>query len=280
MINYLKTLPQYFIPQKALSKLLGHLANQKFGHQQIIKWFIKNYNVDMSEAKHSDIKYYKSFNDFFIRQLKDGARPIEPSKHIMISPVDGKVSQLGKIHAGRIIQAKGRDYSVSELLGNKNAYSSSFNEGSFATLYLSPKDYHRVHMPINGTLKEMTYIPGDLFAVKPSTADTVPNLFSRNERLVMFFETDNGPLALVMVGAMIVGNIATIWQGTLPRSNKIKHWQYPNDSVKNVTFNKGDELGHFKLGSTVVLLTGKKFSHHWHTDLSPNSPIKLGQRIN
>lgn len=280
MLNFLKTLPQYLVPQKLLSSILGKLASQGFAHQTVIKWFVKHYQVDMSQAKESDIKHYKSFNDFFIRELKEDARPFDDADNIMVSPVDGKVSQIGKTTAGRIIQAKGRDYSVTELLGGNLTTCDDFMEGKFTTLYLSPRDYHRIHMPIDGTLKEMTYIPGDLFAVKPVTAETVPNLFARNERLVIIFETELGPLALVMVGAMIVGNMSTVWSGELPRSKEVRHWKYPNVKFQNITFKKGQEIGHFKLGSTVILLTSNQATNfNWDDNLNANSPIQLGQSI-
>jgi phosphatidylserine decarboxylase len=279
VINFLKTLPQYFIPKSLLSSLLGKLANQSISHQTIIKWFVKSYGVDMSEALHTNINHYKSFNDFFIRELAPNARPINTTPHIMASPVDGCVSQLGAIKSGRIVQAKGRDYSILELLGGLKKQEKLFLEGNFITLYLSPKDYHRVHMPIDGKLLSMTYIPGTLFAVKPCTAESVSNLFARNERLAMLFETNKGPLAVIMVGAMIVGNMATVWQGTLPRTKKIQEWHYPNEQVTDVNFKKGQELGHFKLGSTVILLSGKNFAHHWRASLGPNSSIKMGQQL-
>lgn len=279
MINFLKTLPQYLLPKPLLSELIGKLASMKTNHKAAIKWFIKTYDVNMSEAKYPDVEHYKSFNDFFIRELADGIRPIHPTPHQMASPVDGKVSQLGPIKSGRIIQAKGRDYSILELLGGEKTQEKLFLEGNFITLYLSPKDYHRVHMPIDGKLLSTTYIPGDLFAVKPSAVDSVPNLFARNERLVMLFETHKGPLAVIMVGAMIVGNMATVWQGTLPRQKSTQQWHYPNEDLKDVNFKKGQELGHFKLGSTVILLSGRNFAHHWRASLGPNSPIKMGQQL-
>lgn len=262
-----------------LSDLIGKLANMSSNHHAVIKWFIKTYGVDMSEAKYPDVYHYKSFNDFFIRELADGVRTIHSTPHQMASPVDGRVSQLGPIKSGRIVQAKGRNYSILELLGGKKEQEKLFLEGNFITLYLSPKDYHRIHMPIDGKLLSMTYIPGDLFAVKPSAVESVPNLFARNERLVMLFETQKGPLAVIMVGAMIVGNMATVWQGTLPRQKDIQQWQYPNDSLKDINFKKGQELGHFKLGSTVILLSGRNFTHHWRASLGPSSPIKMGQQL-
>ncbi len=279
MIDFLKTLPQYLIPKQFISSLLGRLASQTRGQQAVIKWFVKHYNVNMSEAKHSNISHFKNFNDFFIRELNANARPIDKTAHAMASPVDGCVSQLGTIKSGRIIQAKGRDYSILELLGGIDEQQKLFLEGHFITLYLSPKDYHRIHMPIDGTLQEMTYIPGNLFAVKPSTVNAVPNLFARNERLVMLFETSKGPLAVIMVGAMVVGSMSTVWQGTLTRSSTVVRWQYPSENVKDVQFKKGQELGHFKVGSTVILLTSKNFTHHWRANFGQSSEIKMGQRL-
>lgn len=279
MINFLKTLPQYLIPKSLISAMLGKLADKSMSHQFVIKWFVKHYKVNMQEAKYPDLAHYQSFNEFFIRELDPKVRPIHPTPHLMVSPVDGCVSQLGPIKSGRIIQAKGRDYSILELLGGFKDQEKLFLDGKFITLYLSPKDYHRVHMPIDGKLLSMTYIPGSLFAVKPSAVLSVPNLFARNERLVMLFETAKGPLAVIMVGAMIVGSMSTVWQGDLPRQDKIQQWFYPSNTVSNVDFKKGQELGHFKLGSTVILLSGRNFSQHWRASLGPNSTIKMGQQL-
>ena len=279
MINFLKTLPQYLVPKSRLSAMLGKLADKSMSKQSFIQWFVKHYKVNMQEAKYPDLAHYQSFNEFFIRELDRKVRPIHSTPHLMASPVDGCVSQLGKIKSGRIVQAKGRDYSILELLGGFKDQEKLFLDGKFITLYLSPKDYHRVHMPIDGKLQSMTYIPGSLFAVKPSAVLSVPNLFARNERLVMLFETAKGPLAVIMVGAMIVGSMSTVWHGDLPRQDKIQQWFYPNGTLTDVEFKKGQELGHFKLGSTVILLNGRNFSQHWRASLGPNSTIKMGQQL-
>ncbi len=274
MFDKLRTLGQYIVPQKLLTGTMGALASQSYLHQQAIKWFISHYQVDMSQAEFSDPSHYQTFNDFFIRQLKDNARPIDDAS-TFVSPVDGMISQLGDIDNNRLIQAKGRDYTLLDLLAGDEQDATLFEQGQFMTLYLSPKDYHRVHMPCHGILKKMTYVPGKLFAVKPLTAENVPNLFARNERLIILFETENGPVAVVMVGAMIVGNMATTWHGTLKRQSSIDTWSYPEATQ----FNKGQELGHFKLGSTVILLTSQQCPHRWHDALSATDAIQMGQAL-
>lgn len=278
IINKLRTLPQYLIPQIGLSNLMGKLANQSTLNQIAINWFVKHYQVNMSEAKQPNISHYKTFNDFFTRELKDGTRPFDTASEKLISPVDGMISQIGDIDQGRIIQAKGRDYSVLELLGGQPTQAEPFRDGKFATLYLSPKDYHRVHMPIDGILKSMTYIPGKLFAVKPLTAETVPELFARNERLAMFFETELGPMAVVMVGAMIVGAMKTTWHGKINRSKQIQQWDYSKEKPEKKKYNKGDELGLFQLGSTVILVLPNN-SYQWQDKYSETSTIRMGETL-
>lgn len=278
-MNKLKTLPQYCVPQKLLSALAGKFANQNKLHQLAIKWFIKHYQVNMAEALESDPSHYSSFNEFFIRQLKPDVRSFDMSDEILSSPVDGRISQLGKIESGRIIQAKGRHYSMRELIGGNLKDAEQFDDGQFCTLYLSPKDYHRIHMPCKGTLTKMIYLPGKLFAVKPSAVNSVPNLFARNERLAIFFDTAHGPMCVVMVGAMIVGAMATHWQGLLPRSKEPRIWQYPNAAVSETNYSKKDELGYFQLGSTVVLLMSQQAQLQWHEAHQQQSPILLGQTL-
>lgn len=279
MLNKLRTLPQYLVPQQLLSATLGKLANQKTLHQAAIKWFVQHYKVNLAEAKESNIINYKSFNDFFIRELKPDARPFDDSENILISPVDGCVSQIGDINSDKIIQAKTKSYSAKNLLGGDANDAAPFIDGKFATLYLAPKDYHRVHMPLDGTLKKMIYIPGKLFAVKPLTAQTINNLFAINERVAIFFDTEMGEMALVMVGAMIVGGMATVWQGQLNRTNQIKQWYYPNEQMTKIAYKKGQEIGHFQLGSTVILLMSAGSTFNWHKDLTPSTKIKMGQTI-
>ncbi len=225
----------------------------------MIKLFIKQYNVNMDEALHSDPSYFKTFNEFFVRELKPGARPIVEENSVITHPADACVSQFGDIEDGQLIQAKGHYFSAQELLGGDNKLAEEFDDGSFATLYLSPRDYHRVHMPCDGTLRQMIYVPGDLFSVNPLTAENVPNLFARNERVVCIFDTEFGPLAQVLVGATIVGSIELVWAGTVtpPRGNTVYRWEYPSEGHNSVTLKKGEEMGRFKLGSTVINLFAK-----------------------
>lgn len=249
---------QYLVPQHALSRAAGWLANNEtpFIKNTFIKWFVKRYNVDMSLAAQENPLEYKHFNDFFTRALKPDARPIDASSNGIVCPADGAISQLGKIVNGRIFQAKGQDYSTVELLGGDEQLAAEFNEGEFATVYLSPRDYHRVHMPYGGKLRSMISVPGELFSVNTVTAENVPRLFSRNERTVAIFDTDIGPMAVVLVGAMIVAGIETVWDGAVApfASREIATSLYP---YQNIQLEKGAEMGRFKLGSTVVLTFAK-----------------------
>jgi phosphatidylserine decarboxylase len=259
-LDKFKIAMQYAMPKHFISRVVGKLAAAKAGAltTTLIKLFIKQYKVDMSEAKYPDPAHYESFNEFFTRPLKDGARPMVEDDDIIIHPVDGAISQLGDIKDGQLIQAKGHDYSLQALLGGLAADTEPFLGGKFATIYLAPKDYHRIHMPIDGTLSKMIYVPGDLFSVNPLTAQNVPNLFARNERVVAIFETEIGPLAMVLVGATIVASIETIWAGTVtpPAGSDVFSWSYPTKGDNAITLKKGEEMGRFKLGSTVVLAWG------------------------
>ncbi|EDL50726.1 phosphatidylserine decarboxylase, partial [Vibrio mediterranei AK1] len=252
---------QYWIPQHGLTRLVGKLASAKAGGltTAIIRWFIKQYNVNMDEALHADPAHFKTFNEFFVRELKPGMRPIAEGETVISHPADACVSQFGPITDGKLIQAKNHDYTAQELLGGNADLAAEFAEGEFATLYLSPRDYHRVHMPCDGTLRQMIYVPGDLFSVNPLTAENVPNLFARNERVVCIFDTEFGPMAQVLVGATIVGSIELIWAGTVtpPRGNTVYTWDYPAEGDKSVVLKKGEEMGRFKLGSTVINLFAK-----------------------
>ena len=251
---------QYAMPKHFISRVVGKLAAAKAGAltTALIKLFIKKYKVDMSEAQYPDPAHYKSFNEFFTRPLKDGMRPMVEDSNTIIHPVDGAISQLGDIVDGQLIQAKGHDYSLQALLGGSQDDTIPFLGGKFATIYLAPKDYHRIHMPVDGTLSKMIYVPGDLFSVNPLTAQNVPNLFARNERVVAIFETEIGPLAMVLVGATIVASIETIWAGTVtpPAGSDVFSWKYPTTGDNAITLKKGEEMGRFKLGSTVVLAWG------------------------
>ena len=273
----LKVLPQYLIPKQAITALAGKLASAKAGKltTAVIRWFVKRYQVNMAEAAEPNIQAYESFNEFFTRPLKKGARRI--SKADFISPVDGAISQFGDIKADQIFQAKGHQYSTLAMLAGDKALAASFQNGSFATLYLSPKDYHRIHMPCDGKLKSMTYVPGDLFSVNPTTAQGVPGLFARNERVICEFDSAQGTFVLILVGATIVGSMATVWHGVVnpPRVGRVTTWTYENQSI---TIKQGEEMGRFLLGSTVVMLFPQdtlKFNSKW----MPTKPIQLGEKM-
>lgn len=253
----LKVSLQYCLPKHLVSRLVGHLAAARLGFvtTSLINVFIKQFNVDMSEAQQSDSAAYPTFNDFFTRPLKDGIRPICEDENALIFPVDGAISQLGAIEKDQIFQAKGHHYSVKALLGGDEALAATFQDGQFMTIYLSPKDYHRIHMPMDATLESMVYVPGELFSVNPLTAQNVPGLFARNERVVAIFNTAQGKMAMVLVGATIVASIETVWAGTVtpPPGKKVRTWHYSEQNANAMQFKKGDEMGRFKLGSTVVM---------------------------
>jgi phosphatidylserine decarboxylase len=241
----------------------------------VIRWFVARYGVNMDEAANPDITSYPSFNEFFTRPLRDGARPLAPAD--LICPVDGAVSQFGAIERDQIFQAKGHRYSTTALVGGDRDLAARFEDGTFATLYLSPKDYHRIHMPCNGRLKRMIYVPGELFSVNPTTARGVPGLFARNERVVCVFESAEGPFVLVLVGATIVGSMATVWHGVVnpPRTLTVRDWLYEDGQV---VLGKGDEMGRFLLGSTVVMLFPKgrlQFNPDW----APARAIRMGEAM-
>ncbi|WP_223271610.1 archaetidylserine decarboxylase [Colwellia hornerae] len=256
LLNKLKITLQYLMPKHLISRLAGKFAAAQCGRvtTKAIEAFIKHYGINMSEAKLKNAEDFTTFNDFFTRELEDGARPINNDEATLCYPVDGAISQQGDITDGRLIQAKGFDYSLETLLGGSYNTAKPFQGGKFSCIYLAPKDYHRIHMPMAATLREMIFVPGDLFSVNPLTANNVPNLFSRNERVVAIFDTNSGPLAMVLVGATIVASIETTWAGTItsPRKKGIFRESYPADGADAITFEKGDEMGRFKLGSTVV----------------------------
>ena len=253
----LAVLPQYLLPKLALTQAAGAAAGMQGGAltTALIRRFVARYGVNMAEAANPDIAAYASFNDFFTRALKPGARPLDQAD--LVCPVDGAISQFGAIDGEQIFQAKGHHYSSAALLGGDAALAREFNCGHFATLYLSPRDYHRIHMPCAGRLRQMVHVPGALFSVNPTTARGVPGLFARNERVVCVFDGDAGPWVLVLVGATIVGSMATVWHGLVnpPRPGTVRRWQYSDKHAdKPVTLAQGDEMGRFLLGSTVVLL--------------------------
>ncbi|CAM2734674.1 archaetidylserine decarboxylase [Legionella worsleiensis] len=276
--DLLKTIPQYIIPKKGLTHVAGCLADVQNPtiKNYIIQRFIDTYQVNMREALIEDPKAYPTFNDFFIRHLKPECRPLAAAD--IVSPVDGCVSELGAIDKGTLIQAKGRTYSVQELLACSSDKAQDFAQGQFATIYLSPKDYHRVHMPLDAELVSMTYIPGALFSVQPTTARVVPKLFARNERLAIFFNTKAGPMAMVMVGATIVGAIGTSWHGVVQRSKKTVDYDYSQADLKRF-YAKGEEMGYFKLGSTVVLLFADGEHVVWDKYLKAESSLRFGQAM-
>ncbi len=260
-MDKLKITLQYLLPKHLISRLVGFLAAAQLGplSHALIKLFIKAYGINMAEAKHENASDYASFNEFFTRPLKDGIRPLVQDANIIAHPVDGAISQLGAIEGDLLIQAKGHHYSLQALLGGKAETADPYLNGQFACIYLAPKDYHRIHMPVTGTLREMIYVPGELFSVNPLTAANVPGLFARNERVVTIFDTEVGPMALVLVGATIVASIETVWAGTItpPTGKEVFRWQYPATGANAVTLEKGAEMGRFKLGSTVILAFAK-----------------------
>ena len=276
-MSKLKVLTQYILPKQALTVLAGKLAQAQAGKltTAVIRWFVKRYQVNMSEAAQSDISHYKSFNEFFTRPLKAGARPL--AKADFICPVDGAISQFGDIKADQIFQAKGHQYSTLAMLAGDRGLAEKFQDGHFATLYLSPKDYHRIHMPCAATLKSMTYVPGDLFSVNPLTAQNVPGLFARNERVICEFDSSHGTFVLILVGATIVGSMETTWHGVInpPRVGRVTTWTYEDHRIQ---FEQGEEMGRFLLGSTVVMLFPKntlKFNQAW----APAKAIQLGEKM-
>ena len=279
LFDTIKTIPQYIIPKHALTYFAGFMADIHSPRikNYLIRRFIRNYNVNMNEALEENPENYPCFNDFFIRNLKPGCRPIASAD--LVSPVDGRISEMGKIHHGTLLQAKNRHYHVNDLLASDESLSNPFINGHFITLYLSPKDYHRVHMPIQGALDQMIHIPGILFSVQPSTARVIPQLFARNERLVLFFNTKAGLMAVVMVGATIVGSIGTTWHGDIIRTKNKQFIDYTQNKTKPIQLQQGAELGYFKLGSTVILLFEKDFPIQWSKNTQTGRSIQLGQAL-
>ena len=277
MSDRFAVLPQYLRPKQAMTRLAGLLASAELGALTtwVVRRFVAKYKVNMSQAHEADPAQYKSFNAFFTRALRDGARPL--AKASWLSPVDGAISQFGQIEKDQIFQAKGHHYSTSALVGGDSALAAQFENGHFATLYLSPRDYHRIHMPCAGRLLRMVHVPGDLFSVNPSTARGVPGLFARNERVVCTFETAHGPLVMALVGATIVGSMSTVWHGQVnpPRPGQLREWRY---ETQNIQLAQGQEMGRFLLGSTVVMLFAKNsisFAQNW----AAAGAIQMGQAM-
>lgn len=273
------TLFQYLIPHYAISRLMGSLANCRWPwfKNTFIKVFIKMYHVNMQEAVEPQPENYDNFNHFFTRLLKPELRPIVAGENEIACPVDGYVGQIGNIQNGKIFQAKQFAYDALTLLGGTAALANTFNDGKFTTLYLAPKNYHRVHMPLAGTLQQMIYVPGKLFSVSPKTAERIPNLFARNERLICIFETAAGTMAVILVGAMIVGSMETVWAGqiTPPHQGQIQRWDYAQQPV---FLEKGQELGLFKMGSTVIVLFAAN-RVTWAPEMHAENEIKMGQLL-
>lgn len=282
MKKHLAVFVQYLLPKQAMTALAGRLARCQGGAltHMVIRWFVQRYQVNMSEASESTVSRYKTFNDFFTRPLRAGVRPLAQAE--FICPVDGAISQLGSIDVDQIFQAKGHYYTTTDLLAGDKLLAQKFENGYFACIYLSPKDYHRIHMPCAGTLQRMIYVPGDLFSVNPVTAQGVPRLFARNERVVCeFLSEQHGHFVMVLVGATIVGSVATVWHDAQdgivnpPRTHNIRTWDYVD---KNIRLEQGDEMGRFLLGSTVVMLfesSALKFNADWQA----MRPVKLGEMM-
>jgi phosphatidylserine decarboxylase len=268
---------QYLLPKKLLTQFAGLVAGARLGWvtTAVIRKFVATYKVNMEEAADPRIESYATFNDFFTRPLREGARPLAASP--FVCPVDAAISQFGPIEHDQLFQAKGHSYSTRALVGGDQALAHRFDHGHFATLYLAPKDYHRIHMPCDGRLTRMIYVPGDLFSVNPLTARHVPSLFARNERLVCVFECAHGPMVMVLVGATIVGSMATVWHGLVnpPRTRAPREWRYDDQDIRLA---KGAEMGRFLLGSTVILLFPQNvltFTPDW----APTRPVRLGEAM-
>ncbi|MBO9353858.1 phosphatidylserine decarboxylase [Bordetella petrii] len=270
---------QYAAPHHLVSRLMGLAADCRTPaiKNWMISRFVRRYGVDMSEAQLQDPLAYDTFNQFFTRKLKPGARPLDTEPDAVLCPADGAISQLGPIEHGRIFQAKGHSYSLTTLLGGEPARAEPFMGGDFATIYLSPRDYHRVHMPCAGTLREMVHIPGRLFSVNPLTAGHVPELFARNERVACLFDTEHGPMAMVLVGAMIVASIETVWAGLVtPHKRLVRAQRYDEAARAPIHLDRGAEMGLFKLGSTVIVLFGPN-RVRWTDTPSVRGPVRMGE---
>jgi len=275
----LTTLPQYALPHHALSAMMSRLTHSeiKTVKNLFIDRIIRHYGVNMDEALVQDINAFKSFNDFFTRELKPALRPVTAEQHAVACPADGVVSQAGLISDGNIFQAKGKSFTAVDLLGGCAERSEPFNNGAFTTIYLSPRDYHRLHMPLTGTLREMVHVPGRLFSVNTSTTNSVPGLFARNERVCCLFDTEAGPMALILVGAIFVSSIETVWHGvvTPPSITSVRNWQYQDSAP---TLKIGKEMGRFNMGSTIIVLFGED-KIHWDSGVKADKRVRMGEKI-
>ena len=270
---------QYLLPQHPISRLVHWFVRLRIQWLKNLvgRWFIRHFQVNMAEAIEEDITAYADFNSFFTRALKPEVRPLATESNAVLCPVDGAVSQAGHIEGDAIFQAKGHRFSLQTLLGDNTDWREKFQNGLFATLYLSPRDYHRIHMPLTGTLKEVIHVPGRLFSVNPVTTRKVPGLFARNERVACLFDTAHGPMGMVLVGAINVASIETVWQGVItpPAGKRIQSWDY---SGKDVVLGAGEEMGRFNMGSTVILLFGPK-QVAWDNSLLAEAPVRMGELI-
>ncbi|NDP38036.1 MAG: phosphatidylserine decarboxylase [Rhodoferax sp.] len=277
MLDLLAVLPQYLLPKRMLTAFAGKCAasHARWWTRSVIPWFIARYGVNMAEAADPGAGGYACFNDFFTRALRDGVRPLAQAD--FVSPVDGAIIQCGQIEGDQLLQAKGHRYSTRALVGGDARLAARFDDGQFATLYLSPKDYHRIHMPCDGRLVRMIYVPGHLFSVNPTTTRGVPGLFARNERVVCVFDSARGPFVLTLVGATIVGSIATVWHGVVnpPRLAAVREWQYDEQAI---SLRQGEEMGRFLLGSTVVMLFPKNMLH-LRADWVPARTVHMGEAM-
>ncbi len=271
---------QYFLPHHALSWLAGKILTSRWTRLKNaqIRKFIRDYHVNMQEAAQTDLSAYPTFHDFFIRHLKPGVRSFPTDSKAIASPVDGKISQIGLLKGSELVQAKGRFFSLTALLTPDAGAASLFQDGSFTTIYLAPKDYHRIHMPVTGTLRRMIFIPGRLFSVNPQTVADIDNIFARNERLVCLFDTELGPCAVILVGAIVVGSMSVVWHGLVKPQQRHKPtvWDYPNSGDGMIQLQRGEELGYFTAGSTVILLFGKD-KMTWGADCIAGDEVRLGQ---
>ena len=271
---------QYVLPHHLISRAVHYFVECKIPwfKDALIRWIIKHYDVDMSEAQNQHPEDFVHFNDFFTRPLKEGARPLPEDLVIAVSPADGAISQIGDIKNGRVFQAKGHDYSLIELLGGDAELGQEFMGGKFATIYLSPRDYHRIHTPASGKLRQMIHVPGRLFSVNKGTVENIPRLFARNERVVSILDTDHGPMAVIMVGAINVASIETVWAGPVtPKRGQVDNTFY-GDASQPVELGRGDEMGRFKLGSTAIVLFGEK-QMEWLENWKPGMTIKMGEAL-
>jgi len=277
MNDRLSVLLQSLLPKYALTVAVGALAGTRGGAltHAAVRRFIARYGVDMGEAAHPAIEHYPTFNEFFTRPLREGARPLADAP--WVCPVDGAISQFGPITGDRIFQAKGHDYTTRALVGGDAALAARFENGAFATLYLSPRDYHRIHMPCRGRVRRMIHVPGSLYSVNPATARGVPGLFARNERVVCVFESEHGPFVMALVGATIVGSMATVWHGVVnpPRSGTVREWLYDDAGA---FLERGAEMGRFLLGSTVVMLFPRD-TLRFNPDWAPERAIRMGEAM-